>query len=173
MSHGTAYLLQQVLNGVQLAAFYAPLSVAFALIQSITRRVFLSFGDCAMFGSFAAAYVCFGRLLQGDSDIMAATISLIAAMACTGALGFAIARGIFVDLMKDTALAFMIASLGFSIFLAELMRITTQSHDIWLPSLFADQGLTLASGSFPVRITANSVYAVAISACGIAGLALI
>ncbi len=38
--------------------------------------------------------------------------------------------------MKDTALAFMIASLGFSIFLAELMRITTQSHDIWLPSLF-------------------------------------
>ncbi len=86
MSHGTAYLLQQVLNGVQLAAFYAPLSVAFALIQSITRRVFLSFGDCAMFGSFAAAYVCFGRLLQGDSDIMAATISLIAAMACTGAL---------------------------------------------------------------------------------------
>ena len=168
MSHGAPYILQQVLNTLQLAAFYAPLSIAFALIQSITRRVFLSFGDCAMFASFAAVYICFARLVQGDSDFMAATLSLLFAMAAAGALGWAIAHGIFEPLTKDAALSFMIASLGFSIFLSEAMRISTNSGDIWIPGLFADQSLSLVEGDYPVRITANSAYAVAISGAAIA-----
>ena len=48
------YIAQQVLNALQLATFYVPLAMAFALIQAITKRVFLSFGDVTMFGSFAA-----------------------------------------------------------------------------------------------------------------------
>jgi branched-subunit amino acid ABC-type transport system permease component len=57
LGHDQAYLLQQALNALQLSAFYLPLSVAFAMIQAITRRIFLSFGDLAMFASFAAIYL--------------------------------------------------------------------------------------------------------------------
>lgn len=167
MDHQAAYVLQQVLNTLQLAAFYAPLSVAFALIQSITRRVFLSFGDCAMFGSFAAVYFCFARLVQGDGDVMAAVISLIGAAACAGALGWAIARGIFGPLVKNEALAFMIAGIGFSIVLEEAMRISSNSGDIWIPGLFQGQGLQLAAGSYPVRLSANNIFSFCISAAGI------
>ena len=167
MNHPAEYILQQILNTLQLAAFYAPLSVAFALIQSITRRVFLSFGDCAMFGSFAAVYFCFSRLVQGDSDLMAAAISLIAAMACAGALGWAIARGIFGPLVKSDALAFMIAGIGFSIVLEESMRIATNSGDIWIPGLFEGQSLQLVGGDYPVHITANGGFAMIISVVGV------
>ena len=163
MNHGAAYVLQQLLNTAQLASFYVPLSVSFALIQAITRRVFLSFGEFAMFGSFAAVYVCFGRLLQGDSDLAAALFSLAAAMACAGALGFVAARQVFVPLVQTSALAFMIAGLGLSIALEELMRLSTQARDIWIPPLFQGQSISLAEGDFPVHITANSIFATSIA----------
>ena len=164
MNHQAAYVLQQLLNTAQLASFYVPLSVAFALIQAITRRVFLSFGDFAMFGSFAAVYVCFGRMLQGDSDLMAAMISLVAAMACAGALGFVVARQVFVPLTQMSALSFMIAGLGFSIALEELMRLSSGSRDIWIPPLFQGQSISLAQGDFRVRLSANNMFSTAIAA---------
>ena len=85
MTQGLAYILQQILNTVQLATFYVPLAVAFALIQAITRKVFLSFGDVAMFGSFAAVYVCFASLVNGFEELPAALMSLCVAILCAGA----------------------------------------------------------------------------------------
>ena len=173
MDHQAAYFVQQLLNTAQLASFYMPLAAAFALIQAITRRVFLSFGDFAMFGSFAAVYVCFGRLLQGDSDLMAALIALVVAMFCAGALGQAAARNVFAPLIKGKALPFMIASLGFSIALQELMRLTSQSRDIWIPPLFHGEKLYLIQGDYPVILTLNNFIAMAISLSSIIALGLI
>ncbi len=170
MSHQAAYVLQQLLNIAQLASFYVPLAVAFALIQAITRRVFLSFGDFAMFGSFAAVYVCFGRLLQGDSDLTAALISLAAAMACAGALGLVASRQVFVPLASSSALSFMIAGLGFSIFIEEVMRLSSDSHDIWIPPLFQGQSISLAEGDFPVHLTANNMFSTTIAAVSVLSL---
>ncbi len=170
MEHEAAYALQQFLNMAQLASFYAPLAVAFALIHAITRRVFLSFGEFAMFGSFAAVYVCFGRLLQGDSDLLAALLSLAAAAACAGALGQTAARHIFAPLIKTSALAFMIACVGFSIFIGELMRLTSESRDIWLPPLLQGDRLVLLSGVYPVAIIATNGLSLAASATALLAL---
>ena len=163
MEHPAPYALQQLLNTIQLAAFYMPLAVAFALIQAITRRVFLSFGQITMFGSIAAAYVCFGRLVHGNSDFTAALFSLLAAMVIAAALGKASATQVFLPSMRASALSFMIAAVGFSIALEELMRLSTDSRDIWIPPLFQDLRLAVIDGDFPVYLTANSVFAVAIS----------
>jgi len=170
MEHQAAYALQQFLNMAQLASFYAPLAVAFALIHAITRRVFLSFGEFAMFGSFAAVYVAFGRMLQGDSDLTAALISLVAAAACAGALGQTAARHIFAPLMKTSSLAFMIACVGFSIFIEELMRLTSESRDIWLPPLLQGERLSLLSGSYPVALIATKGLSIAVSIFTLLGL---
>ena len=165
-----AYLLQIFLNIIQLASFYAPLAVAFSLIQAITRRVFLSFGDFAMFGSFAAVYVCFGRLLQGDDDWQAAAISLLVAILCAGALGKVTAKYVFAPMIKSSALAFMIAAIGFSIVIEELMRLTTESRDIWIPPLFQGQVLNLVNGDFPVHISGNYAFATLIAALSVSGV---
>ena len=173
MNQQGAYVLQNLLNIVQLACFYMPLAAAFALIQAITRRVFLSFGDLAMFGSFAAVYICFGRLLQGDSDLTAALISLAAAMICSGALGVASARFIFAPLIKGSSLSFMIAALGFSISIQEVMRLTSDSRDIWVPPLFSRQTIKLVETPYPVNLTFTSLLAAAVSVCSLVALGLL
>lgn len=173
MNQSAAYVLQNLLNIVQLACFYMPLAAAFALIQAITRRVFLSFGDFAMFGSFAAVYICFGRLLQGDSDLTAALLSLAAAMICAGALGQVSARLIFAPLIKGSSLSFMIAALGFSIAIEEVMRLTTDARDVWVPPLFTRQAITLVSQPYPVKVTLSTLLAMSLSAVSLIALALL
>lgn len=165
-----AYALQQLLNTALLASFYAPLAVAFAVIHAITGRVFLSFGDFAMFGSFGAVYVCFGALLRGNSDLASAAFGLVAALACAGALGHAAARQVFMPLLKASALAFMIASIGASIAIEELMRLATESRDIWIPPLFQGQFINLVSGAFPVRLPVANAMSVAVACAAIAAL---
>jgi len=170
MNQQSAYFLQLFLNIIQIASFYVPLAVAFSLIQAITRRVFLSFGDFAMFGSFAAVYICFGRMLQGDDDWQAASLSLAAALLCAGAAGKVSAKYVFAPMMKSSALSFMIAAIGFSIALQELMRLSSESRDIWIPPLFQGQALSLLTGDFPVKITANNAFATLIAVASILGL---
>ena len=157
------YLFQQLLNALQLAGFYLPLAIAFSLIQAISGRVFLAFGQMAMFGSFAAVYACFGFLLRGYDDGSAALLALAVALACSASLGFASGKIIFLPLAKSSSLAFMIGSLGFAIVLQELMRITTNAQDVWVPPLFAGSGLSILTGEFPIRITTASLLGFSVS----------
>lgn len=153
MSRDAGYWLQQFFNVIQLASFYVPLATAFALIQGITRRVFLSFGDLAMYASFAAIYSCFAALVRGDGDGLAALYALIVAIACGAAMGAFIARGIFGRNLVSTAQAFMIASIGLSIALQEVMRLQSLSRDVWVPPLFQDLALIDIPGDFRVKLT--------------------
>ena len=95
MEREFAYAVQQSLNALQLAGFYMPLAVAFALIQAVTRRVFLSFGEMAMFGSFGAVYSCFYGILNGFDDLGSGLFALAIGIACAGALGFSSSRLLF------------------------------------------------------------------------------
>ena len=167
------YLLQQCLNALQLAGFYLPLATAFALIQSISGRVFLGFGDLAMYGSFAAVYSCFGLLLQGQGDIAAALLALLVAIICCASLGLAAGKIIFLPLAKSSALSFMIGSLGFAIALQEIMRLSTGAQDIWIPPLLAKIHLSISEGDFPIRITAASLLGLSASLSTVAATVLL
>lgn len=157
------YLFQQLLNALQLAGFYLPLAVAFSLIQAISGRVFLSFGQIAMYGSFAAVYACFGFLLQGYADGPAALLALFIAIICSAALGLATGKIIFLPLARSSALAFMIGSLGFAIVLQETMRLTSGVQDIWVPPLFTGSRLSIIEGHFPVLVTGANLLGISIS----------
>ena len=157
------YLFQQLLNALQLAGFYLPLAIAFSLIQAISGRVFLAFGQVAMFGSFAAVFSCFGFLLQGYDDGSAALLALIIAVLCAASLGLAAGKIVFLPLATSSSLAFMIGSLGFAIVLQETMRLTTGAQDIWVPPLFAVSRLSIIEGHFPVRITGANLLGLSVS----------
>ncbi|HEY4996115.1 MAG TPA: branched-chain amino acid ABC transporter permease [Aestuariivirga sp.] len=162
------YLFQQLLNALQLAGFYLPLAVAFSLIQAISGRVFLSFGNVAMYGSFAAVYACFGFLLQGYDDGAATLLALGAAVLCAASLGLATGKIIFLPLAKTSSLAFMIGSIGFAIVLQELMRIATNAQDVWVPPIFAGSGFSILTGDFPIRVTTASLLGLSVSLLSIA-----
>ena len=153
------FWLQQFINTLQLLSFYLPLSVAFAMIQAITRRIFLSFGDLAMFGSFAAIYICFASQLNGDSDLSAGLWALVAAVACGGALGTLIAKVFMGQTLLQHPLAFMIASIGLSIFIEEIMRLQTAGRDVWVPPLFSGETVFELHGQFIVKYSGMAFMA--------------
>jgi branched-chain amino acid transport system permease protein len=158
-----AYWVQQLLNAVVLASFYVPLAMAYALVQGITNKIFLSFGDFAMYATFAAIYSALA-MLRFDVDPWVITFaSLAVGMGCAGGLGHSAATNIFIPLRNRSSQAFMIGSIGISIALQEAMRVLSGSKDVWLSPLFDMQSFALFSGSFPIQIGLMQLIAMAVS----------
>ena len=168
MSQQAAYIIQQLVNMAQLASFYLPLALAFAIMQSTTRRIFLGLGEVAMFASFAAIYMCFSGLLRGEEDIVSALEALGLAIICGAALGYVIARVALGKNLLQSPLAFMIASIGFAIALEETMRIATSARDIWVPPLFSGETLFEIPGDFPIKISVIAGLGIVVGASAIA-----
>jgi branched-chain amino acid transport system permease protein len=168
-----SYWLQQLVNTLQVAGFYVPLAVAFALIQGITGRVFLSFGDLAMYSSFAAIYACFDSLLHGHADATAALAALAVAIACGGALGGAVSCAILDQNRPASSQSFMIASLGLSIALKETMRLQSGSRDVWIPPLFSGETIAIATVAYPVHLPVMTVFGVTVAITAVLSVLLV
>ena len=87
VAHELGYWLQQFLNACTLASFYVPLAVAFALVQGLTNKIFLSFGDFAMYAAFAAIYAGLASQLAGNNTATILAVSLTLADLSSAALG--------------------------------------------------------------------------------------
>ncbi len=161
LSHAFGYWLQQFLNAITLASFYVPLAVAYALVQGISNKIFLSFGDFAMYAAFAAIYAGLAVLLAGNSVGAILMMSLILALVCASALGRFAATHVFAPLINQPSQAFMIGSIGVSIALQEVMRIQSANRDLWLPPLFDGEAVKIYGGFFPVQIGAMQLISIA------------
>lgn len=171
LSGNTGYWLQQAANGVFLASIYATLATAYALLQGITNRIILSFGDIATVGAFAAVSVCTYQLLQGREGLMALLPGIAVAAVTAGAAGRLAHRFVFRPILASTGQAVMIASIGLSIVLQELLRLQSAGRDLWLPPFF-DEGLPVLDGDFPVRLGYAVLATATVSAAALAGLQL-
>lgn len=167
MPQQAAYSVQQLFNVAQLASFYLPLALAFAIMQATTRRIFLGLGEVAMFGSFAAIYMCFSGLLRGEEDIVSALEALALAIACSAALGYVIARVALGKELLQSPLAFMIASIGFAMALGETMRISTNASDIWVPPLFSGETVFEIPGVFPIKMSVITSLGIFVGTCAV------
>lgn len=168
MPQQAAYIVQQFVNVAQLASFYLPLALAFAIMQATTRRIFLGLGEVAMFASFGAIYACFAGMLRGDADLASAFSALALAICCGAALGYVIARLVLGKGLQHSPLAFMIASIGFAIAASEGMRVATGAKDIWVPPLFAGAVVAEIGGGFPIRLSAIAALGIAVGLLGVA-----
>lgn len=158
----SGYWLQQGLNILFLACLYSVLATAYALLQGITNRIILSFGDVATFGAFAGVSVAIWALLQGHDGLLVLIPAIVVAAIATSALGRVTHAGVFRPLLKGTGQSIMIASVGLSIILQEVMRMQSAGRDQWLPPLF-DGRLAIADGPFPVSIGWTQIAAAAIA----------
>jgi branched-chain amino acid transport system permease protein len=163
LNHEAAYWVQQALNAITLASFYVPLALAYSLVQGLTNKIFLSFGDFAMYASFAAIYSALIALQADINPYAILFLSLAVGMACAAALGHVAATQIFAPLKNRSAQAFMIGSIGVSIALQEGMRLQSENRDVWLPPLLEDAPIQLITGSFPVNIGMMQMIAILVS----------
>ena len=166
-----AYWLQQALNGLVLASLYVTLATAYALLQGITNRIILSFGDFATYGSFAAVYAALWALLGGSEGFAVMAVALVAGMVAAAALGSASHAMVFAPIMRSPSQAVMIASIGLSIVIQEVMRLQSGARDQWLSPLFGD-GIGLVGGSFPVQIGFTQLAVLATAGAALAALLL-
>ena len=163
------YWLQQAINGLVLASFYVTLATAYALLQGITNRIILSFGDFATYGAFAAVYAVLWAMLDGEDGIAVVAIALLAGMTAAAAFGRASHALVFAPIIRGPGQAVMIASIGLSIVLQEVMRLQSDARDQWLPPLFSG-GIRLTGGVFPVQIGYTQLVVIGTTFGAIAGL---
>lgn len=162
-AHEFGYWLQQLLNAITLASFYTPLAVAYALVQGITNKIFLSFGDFAMYAAFAAIYAALAGQVAGYETTFVLLGCIITAVACSAALGKFAAAQVFAPLISKPSQAFMIASVGISIVLQETMRIQSGNRDLWLPVFFDGENVKVYGGAFPVQIGFMQITAIGLA----------
>ena len=156
------YWLQQALNALVLASFYATLATAYALLQGITNKIVLSFGDFAMFGAFGAVYAALWAMSGGYAIFATMALACLAAVAATAALGRFANAAVFAPLIRSPGQAVMIASIGVSIILQEVMRLQSDARDQWLPPYY-DHALHIEMRDFPVRFGMLQMISVAVA----------
>jgi len=138
-----AYLLQQVLNALPLAALYGLLSFGYALSFGMTRRVDITFG--ALFAFAGQIFVLFTDIGWNRYYlILPASLGLGAVAALAYALGASafIGRHVMRPLFRQSSNALLVASLAVLILLSETARLASGSRDIWL-SPFLNQPVVL------------------------------
>lgn len=168
-SGNAGYWLQQAMNAIFLAGVYATLATAYALLQGISNRIILSFGDIATVGAFAAVAVCLWGLISGRMGAAVLLPGLVAAAIVAGAAGHALHGLVFRPILAAPGQAVMIASIGLSIVLQELMRLQSGGRDLWLPPLFEGQ-VPVSGGAYPVSISATALAATAVSVLALLAL---
>jgi branched-chain amino acid transport system permease protein len=169
LSQPAAYALQQTFNALPLTAVYALLAAAYSLIYGLIGRINFAFGALAATGGYGAAFgaaLCFGAP-PGYVLLSAGVFGVVVA------LGWGVASGAWAlaPLRGRTGQQVLVATVGLSIFLSELLRLTQGGESNWVsPVLNAPFGLARA-GDFIVTTSADALFSAAVALA--AGLALL
>jgi branched-chain amino acid transport system permease protein len=140
------YGVQQTINGMPLAAIYALLAAAYSLVYGLVGRINLAFGEMAAAGGYAAG---FGVLLAaGYPPFMVIATALLLAASTAGAFGIASGRLVFAPLHRASGQQALVATVGLSLFLQELLRLTQGGRLHWVNPIFNEPFALLRSGDF-------------------------
>jgi branched-chain amino acid transport system permease protein len=147
------FALQQVVNILALAALYAPLALAFALIHGLIRRIHMAFGQIAIIGGYGAII---GLAIAASIPAfgLAASIGTVLTMAVALAAlwGWLVGRTVVLPLANGPDRAFIIATIGLGIALSEMLRLTQGARETWIQPIL-DTPIILTQGAFPVVLT--------------------
>jgi branched-chain amino acid transport system permease protein len=156
-----AYALQQALDALPATAIYALLAAAYALIYGLLGRIHLAFGALAAAGGYGAA---FGAALWrgGPPGLVLASAGGVG-VATALSWGTAAAAYALSPLRKASGQRYLIATIGLSIFMTELLRLTQGARPNWVaPVLNAPFGVVRA-GEFVVTTSADSLFSGAVA----------
>ncbi|MDI7861068.1 branched-chain amino acid ABC transporter permease [Rhizobiaceae bacterium n13] len=166
-----AYLLQQLLSAVPIAALYAALAFGYAIAFGVTRRPDITYGAFFVFaGQIYVLFVDVGwnRLWL----VLPAALAFGAgvAIAYTASTGLFLGRAVVRPLVRASPHAVIVASLGVVIVLMEVGRMASGSRSLWLPPFLNEPIVFWVDGGFRVTLTViqilNAVAMVALVTLG-------
>ncbi|SFJ52838.1 amino acid/amide ABC transporter membrane protein 1, HAAT family [Phyllobacterium sp. CL33Tsu] len=164
------YFLQLLLNGIHNAALYALLAYGYVLIHGLTHRTDLSLGAIFAFsGQTFILVAAFAWSILWMTLPAALAFGLLIALVYVMTGGYVIARVIYAPLEAGTRNTILVATLGLSIFLAELSRIAANTRDYWLPPMLS-QPMPVLGPQVDISLTQMQVLNIAVAltviACG-------
>ncbi len=126
--YSLSYVLQQVINGLNLGSIYALVAIGLTIVYGILRLINFAHGDVMMLG----AYLALALLLNAW---VPTGLALIAPMFVIGALGIVIERVAYRPLRGAPEVAMLITSLAVSSVIQNgmVMTVTAQPRPFRLP----------------------------------------
>lgn len=167
------YVLQQCLNGIHAGALYALLAFGYALINGVLRRTNLAYGALFAFcGQTTILFTVWGWQVLWLVLPLAVALGAVAGAAYGLLVSKVLARGVLLPLERSSPNGIVVATLGTALVLAELARISADTHDYWLPPMLAVPVVFAAGPGFPVTLTAIQLVNCAAVLAAIGGLTL-
>ncbi len=114
-------ILQLLIYGLQLGCAYALLAIGYSMVYGIIGMINFAHGDFLMVGAYVAFYL-FGIFTDVPTNMLVIIGVIIAAMFCTGGLGFVIERVAYKPLRNKARLTALITAIGMSLFLENFPR---------------------------------------------------
>lgn len=147
------FALQQLTNTLNVAAFYVPLALAYALIYGLIGRINLAFGEIAMIGAYGAVFGIVTAILAHLPGLAAALLlAFLAAISLAALSGWLVARTVVMPLAEAPSRPFIVATVGLALFLSEGVRLAQGAREIWLQPML-EAPVVLTGGEFPVVVT--------------------
>lgn len=155
------YLLQQLLNGLQLGSIYALIALGYTMVYGILQMINFAHGDLFMLGAFAL-------LIAASVFGLPFIPSLLFAMAGTAALGVLIERLAYRPLRSAPRVSAIITALGVGLFLENLVNAVSP-YPKHVPSLLPNQAWVMAG----VTISSIQVWIILLAGILVLGLDLL
>lgn len=128
--------LQQLANGLVLGFLYGLIAIGLSMVYGLLRMINFAHGDILMVGVFVA--------LPVSASGAPFWLVMLAAVAASTAMGLLVERSIYRPLLKSPEVTLLVASLGVSLFLQNLvlMLTTPQSQRLGV-NAFLDQSVVI------------------------------
>ena len=168
-----AYIVQQAVNGVPLAALYAVLAFAYSIAFAVTRRADITIGALFAFSGqifalyFFIAWQRYWLILE-----LCLAIGAAAAFLYTGLAAAVIGRHVLQPLGRSEPHAVIVGGFAVMIVLMEIARLASETRSIWLPPLLKTPVTFLVIDGFAITLTQMQVLNIALMLGAIALLAL-
>lgn len=171
-----AYLLQQVVNGIALAAIYALLATAYSLIYGLIGRINFAFGHIAVIGAFGAVSGVGAAVALGwRGALPGLAAALCVALALAAGWSLAIGAWVLAPLHARTRASqpVLVATVAVAVSVEEGIRLLQGVREHWIaPTFSAPLGLA-AAGSFVATVTPMQIAIALAALAAAAGVLLL
>src|SRR3954463_1518411 len=113
-------LLQQLINGLSLGAFYALIALGYTMVYGVLRFINFAHGDVFMLGAFSGYYLTPKVMPHFEGPVLVpvgVTLVLISTMLICALIGIVIERLAYRPLRSRPKLTVLITAIGVSLFL--------------------------------------------------------
>ncbi len=169
-SMGSAYAVQQLINGVTLGMIYGLIAIGYTMVYGIIGMINFAHGDVFMVGAFISLMTFLVLGAAGISAVPLLLIVMLLVAAAVAALyGWTIERMAYRPLRGSFRLAPLISAIGMSIVLQNFVQVAQGATDKNMHSLlpgsiqlFKQHGFAVELSWMQVAITVTTVLLLAV-----------